>query len=364
MEHPDISRLSDYFLMEDDSYTYKLLPHGHIHKTFRISRNGIPCCILQNLNSSIFTDIDGLMENYERISRLVQDIVTEGNQVIRIPRLIPAINGSRYYHNKNSGYWRLITFINGADSDRPGRSIASSLQCGLAFGAFLSGISVIDPHSIKPVLPDFHSLEKRFRQFSDALTINRVNKADRVKAEIGFVQSRYPELKKIDDLMSSNILPLRLVHNDTKRSNIIFSEAGLAVGVIDLDTVMPGSPLFDFGDAIRSLANPSDEDEPDLTRVGFEIGHFRAFAEGYLKSASKLLVAQETDLLAESALFMTYMIGLRFLTDYLNGNVYYHTNYPDHNLVRARVQFRMLHLMQPRLEQMRHIVQTIRQNLA
>ncbi|MFH1119146.1 MAG: aminoglycoside phosphotransferase family protein [Bacteroidota bacterium] len=354
--NPGYTVLTDIFNIPDAVYTVEHLLHGHINKTYSISQNGRPVYILQQINTEIFRNIDQLMANYSLVTNTISAFQWPTEVQLKTPEIIRTGNGALYHTDDQDNSWRLLTFIEGAECISIPRNERTSYQGGLAFGAFLMGLSGIDPDLLFTVLPDFHSLEKRYNEFLIALETNIAGRVSLTAGEIEFARSRRQRMNIIPQKMASGEIPVRVVHNDTKLTNIIFSECGKAVGIIDLDTVMAGSALFDFGDAIRSLANPACEDETNLSKVRFDIELFDAFSKGYLESAHPLLRKSETELLPECALLLTYIIGLRFLTDFLNGDVYYHTEYPEHNLVRARVQFRFLEQMESHLAEMHRII--------
>ena len=348
--------LSQIFRIPSADYSFEHLLCGHINTTYKILKDGKPLYILQKVNTDVFKNIDNLMDNFQMVVRNFIGNRPEDDLELKIPEIIPCNNDSLYYTDNQSQHWRLITYINGADNNSVGLCEHVSYQGGRAFGSFLKGVSGINPDSIHEILPDFHSLEKRYNDFSTAVQSDIVKRSTFATEEIRFAVSRYQSMRKIPSLIENGIIPLRLVHNDTKLSNVIFAGCGKAVGVVDLDTVMPGSALFDFGDAIRSSANMASEDEQDLSKVHFDIGLFEAFAHGYLDTAGDLLTKTERELLPDSALLLTYIIGIRFLTDYLNGDIYYQTKYDDHNLIRARVQFRLLSQMESELVNMQKVI--------
>jgi Ser/Thr protein kinase RdoA (MazF antagonist) len=356
----DFTKLCNVFRIPATDYAVERVQHGHINSTFLVTSGGIPKYILQKVNTEVFSNIDLLMANYRLVSETLGSYRWPAGFHLTIPELILTKEGKTHYSGITDRCWRLITFIDGADCSAVPRNTETAYQGGLAFGTFLTGLSEIDPNSLHQILPDFHSLKKRYHDFLNILESDPAGRKSLADDEIGFVMSRKPYMMKIPDCLESGKIPLRVVHNDTKLSNVIFSGDGTYKGVIDLDTVMAGSALFDFGDAIRSCANAACEDEPDLTRVKFDIGLFDAFSKGYIESTGSLLLKKETDLLPESALLMTYIIGLRFLTDYLDGDKYFHTDYESHNMVRARVQFRLLRQMELCLNEMHTIIENHR----
>lgn len=333
------------FRIPDSDYSLDPVNHGHINQTFKVLSSGKPVYILQRINEKVFPDVDGLMANYQMVSARLNNHRWSENRGIRVPEIIRTRGGALIFRDPQHGIFRLITYIEGITLDAQQQVPGVAFEAGLAFGLFLKAASGINPVLLYPVLPDFHNLSKRYAQFQSALDSDSVKRAGTCRSEIEQAEKFRPLLCKIPELILSGVIPVRVVHNDTKLSNILFNLRGEASGVIDLDTVMAGSALHDFGDAIRSLANTAEEDEPDLSLVQFDFEAFESFSKGYLEAAGATLTKTETALLAESAMLMTYIIGLRFLTDYLNGDTYYRISYPEHNIVRARVQFRLLQQM-------------------
>ncbi len=349
-------RLSEIFRIPDSEYTLDPVKHGHINQTYKVLSSGKPVYILQKINEQVFPDVDGLMANYLLVSGRLNNHPWPENQGIRVPEVIRTHDGALIFRHPEHGCFRLITYIEGVTLSSHKQNAGTAYETGLAFGHFLTGASGINPVLLFPVLPDFHHLNKRYNQFQAALDSDLASRVGVCQHEIEQVKKFRPLLLKIPELIESGIVPVRVVHSDTKLTNILFNRQGKATGVIDLDTVMAGSALHDFGDAIRSLANTSEEDEPDLSKVQFDYLAFESFARGYLEAAGAILTKTETSLLSESAMLMTYIIGLRFLTDYLSGDTYYRISYPDHNLVRARVQIRLLQQMYANRERMKAIV--------
>lgn len=344
------------FRIPDSDYTLDPVNHGHINQTFKVLSSGKPVYILQKINEQVFPDIEGLMANYLLVSGRLNKYHWPENQGIRVPEIIRTRDGALVFRHPELGCLRLITYIEGYTKNASALNAGIAFEAGLAFGYFLCGASGINPVLLNTVLPGFHHLNKRLTQFQTALESDPAGRKDSCRPETELVKRFRPLLAQIPELIESGILPLRVVHSDTKLTNILFSLQGKATGVIDLDTVMAGSALHDFGDAIRCLANTAEEDEPDLSLVQFDFEAFESFARGYLEAAGAILTKTETQLLAESAMLMTYIIGLRFLTDHLNGDIYYRISYPDHNLVRARVQFRLLQLMHASRDHMKDII--------
>jgi thiamine kinase-like enzyme len=205
-------------------------------------------------------------------------------------------------------------------------------------------------------IPDFHNLEKRLDTFNKSVKADIAKRVNSVAGEIEFIRKRTEQMLTIPALIKAGKLPKRITHNDTKFNNILFDSSDHASCIVDLDTVMPGSILFDFGDSIRTGANTADEDEKDLLKVDINLPIYEAYTQGFIKSTKQSLTETEIANLAFSARFMTFIIGLRFITDYIDGDAYFRTSYPEHNLVRARVQFRLIEAMEKNAERMQQIV--------
>jgi hypothetical protein len=227
---------------------------------------------------------------------------------------------------------------------------------GKAFGIFMSLLADLPADTLTETIPDFHNMEKRLETFYSSLKNDPAGRVKNIPAEIDFIRSRAEQMLSIPALIKSGELAMRITHNDTKFNNILFDETEHAMSIVDLDTVMPGSILFDFGDAIRTGANTAIEDEKDLSKVDINLPIYEAYTQGFVKSTRHTLTEVEIENLAFSARFMTFIIGLRFLTDFVDGDPYFRTLYPEHNLDRAKVQFRLVEQMELNADKMHEIV--------
>jgi hypothetical protein len=334
---------------------------GHIHDTFLLrtrERSG-PDYILQCVNHAIFKDVPAMMENIVRVTEHMRRKVSAvpgsdpGREVLTV---VPACSGASFHCDEKGDYWRCFLFIDHRElGERPGTP-GQAFEAGRLFGRFLNLLADLPEPPLHETIPHFHDLERRLADFHAALDADPRQRQDAAAAEIAFVGERENDMKRILSQALAGGLPWRVTHNDTKFNNVLFDPRGRGVCVIDLDTVMPGHVLYDFGDAIRSAANTAREDEADPERVGLRLDIFRDFAAGYLGELRGVLAAAETRLLAFSARLMTYIIGLRFLSDYIEGDRYFKVGYAEHNLQRARVQFRLLEDMERRSGQMEDIV--------
>jgi hypothetical protein len=273
--------------------------------------------------------------------------------------MIPVKNGRYYYKAADGTYWRMIEYIGNSRSFDRVASPALAFEAGHAFGTFQKLTSDVEPGSLFEVIPRFHDISLRLEQFRLSIRNNSAGRTAATREEINFAESRAGEMHHILNLGTAGKLPVRVTHNDTKINNVLFNQEGCAFSVIDLDTVMPGFILYDFGDAIRTGASTGEEDEADLNKVQIDLALFEAYSRGYLKVAHSFLTIEETDNLAFSAKFMTYIIGLRFLTDHLNGDCYFKTGFPGHNLRRAQAQFKLLQSMEDNFREMQMIIASI-----
>ena len=332
---------------------------GHINLSYFVQNEGnAPNYFLQKINHSIFKDVDGLMRNIEAVTQHLKKKNVDG----KVLELIPTNTGELYFGNHEAGYWRLYNYVTNSHSYNLVTEPAIAYEGGKAFGQFITNLADFDAKKLTETIPDFHHLGKRLAKFYTTLERDPANRVETVAAEIKFIADRTESMFRIPKLIEEGKLPLRVTHNDTKFNNVLFNSENKAICVVDLDTVMPGSVLFDFGDAIRTGANTAQEDEKDLSKVDINLPIFEAYASGFIHETKQILNDVELKNLAFSAQFMTYIIGLRFLTDYIDGDNYFHTAYTDHNLVRARVQFKLIEAMEKHGETMNAIVINARQD--
>jgi hypothetical protein len=271
-------------------------------------------------------------------------------------QLIQTKAGNYFVLDEEGNYWRLFNYVRNSISYNMITDPELAREGGKAFGIFQYLASDIDASSLYEILPDFHNIATRLHNFRNTVLRNPANRAMGVEPEIDFIEARAEDMHTILRLGEQGSIPLRVTHNDTKFNNILFNNKNQAISVVDLDTVMPGYVLYDFGDAIRTGASTAPEDEADLSKVNIDLNLFEAYSGGYLEIARKFLNQTETKYLAHSAKFMTYIIGLRFLTDHLDGDRYYKIAFPGHNLQRARTQFRLLESMEQNFQKMQKII--------
>ena len=332
---------------------------GHINDTFavtmQLANGGTRRYILQRMNNNIFKNIEGLMGNLEKVTSHLKAVVSKrgGDVDKEILQIVKTKNDKAFFVDDEGAYWRAYTLIENTIGYAIAEDDAMFEDAGLAFGTFIRDLSDFPAAELFEVIPNFHNTVSRFADFKKAVAVNYKNRCESVKDEIDFVLSREKYCNKVVDMLNAGKLPLRVTHNDTKLNNVLMDkDTNRAVCVIDLDTIMPGSLLYDFGDAIRSGCNTGLEDEPDLSKVAFDINLFERFTKGFLEGLGDNITAEERDLLPFSAILMTYECGMRFLGDYLSGDTYFKIQYDDHNLVRARTQFKMVKDMEEQLPEM------------
>lgn len=316
--------------------------NGHINDTFLIiadSLNGKELkYILQAVNNNVFKNPEKVMKNIEKVTKFLHSKVASDREVLSLVR---TFNGSTYYIDKDGYCWRMYDYV--TDSvciDRP--NLEEFYQCAISFGKFQHYLSDFPADTLYETIPDFHNTPKRYDNFLKALEEDKLGRAETIKEEIEFVKSRKDFYGVLIESNKQGLLPLRVSHNDTKSNNVMLDDAThKALCVIDLDTIMPGFSVTDFGDAIRFGASTADEDEKDLSLVKLDLEKFEIYAKGFLEGCGGSLPDSEIMLLPEGAKMMMLELGMRFLTDYLEGDTYFKTNYPEHNLDRCRTQFKL-----------------------
>ena len=337
---------------------------GHINDTYRVinSNTKYPDYLLQKINNQIFKDVPGLMDNIKRVTEHLQNKLNDipgSNPEREALSLIPTKSGSWFHHITNNGYWRLYHFIKNHQTYDIVENSAQAFEGGRMFGRFIALLSDIPGEALNETIPGFHDINKRLDTFYQTLESDPKKRACNAKPEIDFVRSRETEMDRILRLGQDGKIPERITHNDTKFNNVLLDQNDKGLCVIDLDTVMSGYVHYDFGDSIRTSANSAAEDEKDLSKVKMDINLFEGYAKGFLKETKDALTQIEIDNLAFSAKLMPFIIGLRFLTDYIDGDNYFKTSYPDHNLVRARTQFKLVTSIEEQFSRMEDIVQRI-----
>lgn len=331
--------------------------NGHINDTFMVisvEDDGTEHkYVLQTVNHNVFKEPDKVMENIQRVTEYLKDKVAEAREVLV---LVHTFNDGTYYKDKDGYYWRMYEFVKDSIClDRPNND--EFYECAVAFGRFQKLLSDFPAECLHETIKDFHNTPVRYKNFLDAVNTDKIGRAGNVSDEINFVKDRADFYSVLLDSNKEGKLPVRVSHNDTKSNNVMLdAETHKALCVIDLDTIMPGFSVTDFGDAVRFGASTAAEDEKDLSKVNFDIEKFEIYAKGFLDGCDGKLPDEEIMLLPEGAKMMTIECGMRFLADYLEGDTYFKTSYLDHNLVRARTQFKLVKDMEDNWEILKSIV--------
>lgn len=331
--------------------------NGHINDTYLVqSLDGKTThrYILQRLNTRIFSNYQGLMRNIELVTTYLRDIVRDqgGDCYRECMTLIRTQDGSTYTVEGND-CWRAYLYIENTVAYQIVDNADMFADSGRAFGRFIARLDAFDASQLCEVIPNFHNTLDRFDKFMTALQNNTSGRKHLAEKEIDFVLRRREMCGKIVDALSQKLIPLRVTHNDTKLNNVLIdATSGKAICVIDLDTIMPGSLLYDFGDSVRFGCSTALEDEPDLSKVDFDIRLYDAYCQGFLDGIGDKITPTELDMLHIGSMMMTFECGMRFLTDFLDGDTYFKTAYPEHNLVRCRTQFRLVERMESLQDQM------------
>jgi Ser/Thr protein kinase RdoA (MazF antagonist) len=334
--------IAEQFEMPGEFVTAAPYGTGHINDTYCAVFNQTGAqirYILQRVNHKVFKNPVVLMENIQRVTTHLGAKYDPRDPSNRTLTLIPSREGRSWHRDAEENYWRAYRFIEKARAYDAVETPAQAYEAARAFGRFQKSLADLPPPRLHDTIPDFHHTPKRFARLEGAIAADPANRAKAAAAEIDFALRHKP----ITTILLDAGLPERVTHNDTKINNVMLDDAtGAGVCVIDLDTVMPGLALYDFGDLVRTASSPTKEDERDLSKVGMSFPLFEALLRGYLSSASDFLTAREKEHLAVAGKLITFEIGVRFLTDHLEGDAYFKVHRAGHNLDRARAQFKLV----------------------
>ena len=366
MDQTAIREIANKFCIRGEYQDFKQNTAGLINKTFIVrSKEGdkVYHYVLQTVNTAVFTHPKELIRNISSVTDFLREKIKQsgGDASRETLCLIPTHDGELYYIDPDGKFWRMYNYIEGARTYDLVENDEMFYRCGKGFGHFQRLLADYPADTLYPTIPRFHDTPNRLCDFKRAIEENRAGRAAQVAREIAGYLAHADFCDCVTKYIENGEVPVRVTHNDTKLNNIMIDcHSGEAICVIDLDTVMPGSALYDFGDAIRYGANNAVEDEKDLSRVYLRKDLFRAFTKGFLEEASSSLTERELALIPESAVLMTLECGMRFLGDYLNGDVYFGIRYPEHNLDRARTQLKLVNDMLANLDEMHAIVDSYR----
>ncbi|MEM7114478.1 MAG: aminoglycoside phosphotransferase family protein [Chloroflexota bacterium] len=336
---------------------------GHINDTYLAcyqEGSSIERFVHQRINHHVFRQPIALMDNFEKVVDHIGDklcLAGEPDGGRRVLTLVPGKNGRSYATDADGNTWRTTRFISNTVTHDIVTNSRQLFEAGRAFGHFQQQLADLPLDSVVETIPDFHNTRWRFEQLKTAVSADPCNRAQHVKDEIAFAADHEHLVDTLLDLNAAGKIPTRIIHNDTKINNLLFDTAsGKALCVTDLDTVMPGLIHYDFGDLVRSAVGLAAEDEPDLSKVYADIDRFRQLAHGYLSATQTMLTPLERQYLPLAGPLITFEIGLRFLADYLQGDSYFKIHRPQHNLDRARTQFKLVASMEAQAETMREII--------
>lgn len=347
------------FQVEGKVADYVPFGNGHINETKLVTMDNGTQYVLQRINKNVFKRPDLLMENYVGVTKFIRKKIEEmgGDPMREVLNAIPAKDGKPFTIDEEGQYWRLLVYVTESMSydkvERPEQFYDSAVS----FGDFQYMLRDYPAETLHETIVNFHNTPDRFRQLTEAIANDAKGRLREVAAEVEFAKAREEFAGTLERARAEGKLPLRVTHNDTKLNNILFdSNTGKALCVVDLDTIMPGYSVNDFGDSIRFGATTALEDETDLSKVNFDISLYELYVKGFIEGAKGGLTEGELEMLPIGAIMMTFECGMRFLADYLNGDTYFRIHRPSHNLDRCRNQFKLVADMEAHLDEMKAIV--------
>ena len=345
-------KIASAFCLDGTKIACEEFGHGHINHTLKVTTDTGSEYILQRINKYVFQNPIRLMKNVSSVTEYLQKHVEESRMAMHF---IPTHDGHFYHRDCHGEFWRMYDFMKGFCLDTP-ESDDDFYQSALAFGRFMALLADFPAAKLYETIPEFHNTVDRYRQFKASVEADPMGRADKVRKEIDFVLAQEEMGSVLQHMREAGELPLRVTHNDTKLNNVLLDrDTRKSLCVLDLDTVMPGLSVHDFGDSIRFGAATAAEDEQDVSKMSMDLHMFEVYTRGYLESATAL-TDKEVEMLPLGALTMTLEVGLRFLKDYIDGALYFKVAYPEHNLVRARTQLKLVADMKEKWDDMNRIV--------
>jgi len=347
------------FRVEGKLTTARPFGSGHINDTYRVITDTGNNYLLQKINHFVFKDVSGLMNNLVNVTGHLKEKLKGllgANPEKQVLTLVENNNNGYYFEDADGNYWRIFLFLNNTKSYDQVLTEKQAFEGGKAFGLFQALLADMDTGLIVDTIPNFHNIEFRLANLDKAIASDSAHRLNKASPEIEFINQRRTDMCRILELGRAGILPERIIHNDTKFNNVLLDEHDHAQCVIDLDTVMPGFVAYDFGDAVRTIINTAPEDEPELDLIKLNVPLFTGYVKGYLKQTAGFLTEAEVNSLISGALLLPYMQGVRFLTDYLNGDIYFKIHSPWHNLQRARAQFQLVKKLEEAEETLNGII--------
>jgi hypothetical protein len=370
-QEAQLQEISRHFQIYGEILHAETCKIGHINETYSATygQGGLRLrYIHQKINQTVFNDAAALMKNVVRVTghlRRKLEALNTGDITRRCLTLVPTRDGKSFFCNSAGECWRTFVFIEGAQTFEAVQSPRQAFQAGKAFGFFQSLLVDLPGPRLVETIPYFHHTRKRLQALQKAAQNDHFNRAQSARAEIAFALKHEPMVDILLKALASGKIPERITHNDTKFNNVMLDTiTGEAMCVVDLDTVMPGCALYDFGDMVRTTTSPTLEDELDLSKVRMQMPMFKKLAEGYLSSAGSFLTKAEKSYIAFSGKLITLTIGLRFLTDYLAGDTYFRIHRPGHNLDRCRTQFKLVESIEQQEDAMQAHVDKLGKHLS
>ncbi|MDD6309321.1 MAG: aminoglycoside phosphotransferase family protein [Clostridia bacterium] len=353
------------FQFKGEYVSAKELSSGNVNTTYKLAYQqedgNTIYYVMQRINNVAFQNPAGLMRNVQLVVKHIAKAMEKEKQDChrRVLQFVPTKNGDSLCMDADGAYWRAYIFVDGATAYDSIENPLHFYEAGRGFGAFQRYLYDFDAKQLMDTIPDFHHTTKRFYAFVAAVAADKAGRVKELEKEIDFFFNRRKMMNEIIALTESGALPIRVTHNDTKLNNVLIdNKTEKALCVIDLDTVMPGSVLYDYGDAVRFGACTTVEDEPDIEKIDLDMHLFRLFTDGFVSEIASTLTENEIRYLPLGIKVITCELAMRFLTDYINGDVYFKTHYPGHNLVRARAQMRLLEVVEERYPEMQAYVNT------
>lgn len=343
------------FRLEGEPVACTYFGSGHINSTLKVTTDQQKEYVLQKINQYVFKDPAAVMQNAGAITAFIRKKETDPRASLHF---LKTHDGKFYHMDEQGEFWRMYDFVGGFSLDTP-QSDEDFYQSAIAFGRFQQLLSDFPADTLVETIPEFHNTIDRYRKFKEAVQADPLGRLAGVQADVDFLLAREDRGCQLQRMRQAGQLPLRVTHNDTKLNNVLLDKATRkALCVLDLDTVMPGLSAYDFGDSIRFGAATAAEDEPDVSKMGLSLHLFEVYTRGFLEQATSL-TDLEIQMLPLGAYVMTLEVATRFLKDYLEGDVYFKTDYPEHNLIRARAQMKLVADMEEKMPQMEQIVSRV-----
>jgi len=361
MQEDQLKVIVKQFDIQGEVSSVKPLGVGHINDSYKVLTEShvTPDYVMQRINHYIFKDVEALQNNIRKVTDHIRTKLTAAGVTDvenRVLRLAPAKDGKLFHQDSDGNYWRILYFIPDSHSYDEGITPELALHAGRAFGDFQAMLADLPGEPLVETIPNFHNMESRLATFRQAVKDNKSGRLAKVQYMVDELEKRAEEMCKAERMHRKGILPKRINHCDTKVNNVLFDNNNRVLCVVDLDTVMPGYVLSDFGDFMRTGANTGKEDDLNLDRISIDMNIFEAYTKGYLEKTRSFLLPLEIENLAFGAKLLTYMQTVRFFADYLDGDLYYKIHSPEHNWQRTVAQFKLLQSMEENFSEMCRIV--------